>query len=49
MSKSRWETLEVQEVFDRLHTSEKGLSSEEARRRFDEVGPNVLDSALIFL
>jgi Ca2+-transporting ATPase len=38
----RWETSEVQEVFDQLHTSEAGLSSEEARKRLAEVGPNVL-------
>jgi magnesium-transporting ATPase (P-type) len=42
MPDTRWETLEVQEVFDLLHASETGLSSDEAHRRLAEVGPNVL-------
>jgi Ca2+-transporting ATPase len=42
MPDTRWETLEVQEVFDLLHASETGLSSAEAHRRLAEVGPNVL-------
>ena len=42
MPDTRWETLEIQEAFDRLHTSEAGLSSEESLNRLAEVGPNVL-------
>ena len=42
MPDTRWETLEVQEVFDRLHVSETGLSRIEAAKRLAEVGPNVL-------
>ena len=42
MPDTRWETLEIQEAFDRLHTSETGLSSEESLNRLAEVGPNVL-------
>ncbi|MFC1826320.1 cation-translocating P-type ATPase [Thermodesulfobacteriota bacterium] len=42
MPDTRWETLEIQEAFDRLHTSEAGLSSEESHRRLAEFGPNVL-------
>ena len=42
MPDARWETLEVQEVFELLHASETGLSSDEAHRRLAEVGPNVL-------
>ena len=39
-----WETLEVQEVFAKLKTSETGLSTEEAARRLAEIGPNVLEA-----
>jgi Ca2+-transporting ATPase len=42
MPDTRWETLEAQEVFEKLHAFETGLSSEEAARRMAEVGPNVL-------
>jgi Ca2+-transporting ATPase len=42
MPDTRWETLEVQEVFGRLHVSETGLSRIEAAKRLAEVGPNVL-------
>jgi P-type Mg2+ transporter len=36
--------LEPEAVLDRLGSSEQGLSAEEARRRLEEVGPNVLRS-----
>jgi len=42
MPDTRWETLEVQESFDLLASSEAGLTSDEARKRLAEVGPNVL-------
>jgi Ca2+-transporting ATPase len=42
MPETRWETLEVQEVFNQLQSSDTGLSSDEARKRLEEVGPNVL-------
>ena len=42
MPDTRWETLEVQESFDLLLSSEAGLTSDEALKRLAEVGPNVL-------
>jgi Ca2+-transporting ATPase len=42
MAGTRWETLEVRESFDLLASSEAGLTSDEARKRLAEVGPNVL-------
>ena len=42
MPDTRWETLEIQESFDLLASSEAGLTSDEARKRLAEVGPNVL-------
>ncbi len=42
MPDTRWETLEVQEAFDLLESSEAGLSSHEAGIRLEKVGPNVL-------
>ncbi|KPJ98472.1 MAG: ATPase, partial [Desulfobacterales bacterium SG8_35] len=42
MPDTRWETLEVQESFDLLASSEAGLSSDEAGKRLAEFGPNVL-------
>jgi Ca2+-transporting ATPase len=42
MPDRRWETLEIQEAFDLLASSEAGLTSDEARKRLAEVGPNVL-------
>jgi len=42
MPDTRRETMEVQEAFDRLQTSETGLSSEESHNRLAELGPNVL-------
>ncbi len=36
--------LEPEAVLDRLGSGERGLTSEEARRRLDEFGPNVLRS-----
>ncbi|MFC1837605.1 cation-translocating P-type ATPase [Thermodesulfobacteriota bacterium] len=42
MPDTRWETLEVQEVFEQLHSSEAGLSGAEAEHRLAEVGPNIL-------
>jgi Ca2+-transporting ATPase len=38
----RWETLEIQESFDLLASSDAGLTSQEAQKRLEEVGPNVL-------
>jgi Mg2+-importing ATPase len=32
----------LQQLFEQLHTSEKGLTSEEARQKLQEVGPNEL-------
>ena len=34
--------ISLQQLFEQLHTSEKGLSSEEARLKLKEVGPNEL-------
>ncbi len=42
MSGTQWETLEVKKVFELLQASEGGLSGDEAHRRFEKVGPNVL-------
>src|SRR5210317_766746 len=42
MPDTRWETLEVQETFDLLASSEAGLASAEAAKRLAEIGPNVL-------
>jgi Ca2+-transporting ATPase len=42
MPDTRWETLEVQESFDLLVTSESGLTGDEAQKRLAEIGPNVL-------
>ncbi len=41
MSKA-WHSLSEQEVLKALNTSERGLSEEEARRRLEQYGPNVL-------
>ncbi len=35
-----WHALEIQEVFERLETSKKGLTNEEAERRLAEYGTN---------
>jgi len=42
MPDTRWETLEIQESFGLLASSEAGLTSQEAQKRLAEVGPNVL-------
>ncbi|MGW8161905.1 MAG: cation-translocating P-type ATPase, partial [Desulfobulbales bacterium] len=42
MPDTRWETLEVQETLALLTSSEAGLSSEEARKRLAQIGPNIL-------
>ena len=39
---NNWHTLEVEQVYQKLHSSADGLTSEEARRRLDEYGPNAL-------
>ncbi len=41
-SKEGTQQISLQQLFEQLHTSEKGLTSEEARRRLSEVGPNEL-------
>lgn len=40
--KTRWHAAPVQEVFNILQSSSEGLSSEEARKRLDALGPNIL-------
>lgn len=37
-----WHALEVEEVFDELETSRKGLSNAEVEERFEKYGPNEL-------
>src|SRR4030042_528239 len=37
-----WHQREIKEVFEELNSSPKGLSSEEARKRLDQYGPNAL-------
>jgi len=39
---NKWHALDVQEVLKRLGASENGLSSDEALRRLEKVGPNSL-------
>ena len=41
-TEARWHQLEVDEVLARLETGMEGLSVEEAARRLEESGPNVL-------
>ena len=41
-SKEGTQQISLQQLFEQLHTSEKGLTSEEARRKLSEVGPNEL-------
>jgi magnesium-transporting ATPase (P-type) len=38
-----WHALELQEVFERLKTSMRGLSRHEAEKRLREYGPNELE------
>ena len=38
----RWHQLDPKEVPEKLQSSEKGLASEEARRRYERYGPNEL-------
>jgi len=40
---NNWQAIDVQEVLKRLEVSEEGLTSEEAARRLEEVGPNTLE------
>jgi Ca2+-transporting ATPase len=42
-AKGEWHALEAKEVFKLLETSEEGLTSKEAKRRLEEVGPNSLE------
>ena len=41
-SKEHTQQISLQQLFEQLHTSEKGLTSEEARQKLKEVGPNEL-------
>jgi Mg2+-importing ATPase len=41
-SKEYTQQISLQQLFEHLHTSEKGLTSEEARQKLKEVGPNEL-------
>ena len=41
-SKEDTQQISLQQLFEKLHTSEKGLTSEEARQKLKEVGPNEL-------
>jgi P-type Mg2+ transporter len=41
-SKEGTQHISLQQLFEQLHTSEKGLTSEEARQKLKEVGPNEL-------
>src|SRR5215467_6723043 len=43
-SKEDAQPISLQQLFGQLHTSENGLTSEEARRKLSEVGPNELGS-----
>jgi len=40
---NNWHAIDLQEVLKRLEVSEEGLTSEEAARRLEEVGPNALE------
>ena len=40
---NNWHAIEAQEVLKRLDVSEEGLTSDEAARRLEEVGPNSLE------
>jgi Ca2+-transporting ATPase len=37
-----WHQKDVEEIFEELHSSQTGLSADEARKRLDEHGPNVI-------
>jgi P-type Mg2+ transporter len=41
-SKEDTQQISLQHLFEQLHTSEKGLTSEDARQKLKEVGPNEL-------
>lgn len=41
-SKEDTQLISLQQLFEQFHTSEKGLTSEEARQKLKEVGPNEL-------
>jgi Ca2+-transporting ATPase len=41
---TKWHTLEIEDIFDRLDSHEDGLSSDEIGRRQEEYGENVLES-----
>ena len=34
------QSLPLQDLFEQLHTSEQGLTEQEAQRRLSEIGPN---------
>ncbi|MBI4224967.1 MAG: HAD-IC family P-type ATPase [Candidatus Sungbacteria bacterium] len=42
-----WHTQTVAEVFEALHSGERGLDSAEAKRRLEEYGPNKLPEAKV--
>ncbi len=42
LSKKNWHAFAVEQVYQDLHGSSAGLSSEEAKRRLAEYGPNAL-------
>jgi len=42
MERDAWHAVDTEQVFESLGTSQDGLSSEEARRRLEEYGPNEL-------
>src|SRR5579859_5377481 len=43
-SKEAPQQVSLQQLFEQFHTSDRGLTSQEARRRLGEVGPNELAS-----
>jgi len=43
-SKEAPQQVSLQQLFEQFHTSDRGLTSQEARRRLGEVGPNELTS-----
>ncbi len=45
ISGQTWHDVELEAVYDRLNTSSRGLTKEEAERRLSEFGPNELEEA----
>lgn len=39
----RWQCLEIEEVYEKLSTSEKGLAKKEAESRLEKYGPNKIE------